>query len=207
MTPTILTAALLQELDRALERIDAPITGLWRPGLTDAEMDALTEPIGIQLPAEARTWWAWHDGVTYDPQTRLAATLGDGWEVPPLSDAVEDAIRARDLSAQIAAKSPPGEFDEWRDSWITFVGVEPPERLACECAPREGEAAPVVHYDPMFNLTPSNYKAASMGDVVTVWLQAIDDGTWHIDPDTGRFAWMDPVALAKAKGEDIAALL
>lgn len=33
-----------------------------RPGLTDAEMDAVVAPIGYRLDEEQRAWWGWADG-------------------------------------------------------------------------------------------------------------------------------------------------
>jgi hypothetical protein len=46
-----------------------------------------------------------------------------------------------------------------------------------------------------------------MGELVHVWLDAIEDGTWHIDPATGDFAVLDPIELLNAKGSAIADLL
>jgi hypothetical protein len=37
--------------------------------------------------------------------------------------------------------------------------------------------------------------------------EAVEDGTWHIDPNTGDFAVLDPTELLHAKGPDVADLL
>jgi hypothetical protein len=57
------------------------------------------------------------------------------------------------------------------------------------------------------NDDPHLPKARSMGEVVHVWLEALDDGTWHIDPAIGDFALLDPEELVKVKGPDIGDLL
>jgi hypothetical protein len=207
MAPVKLTPELLAALDQALEGVGAPVDRYWRPGLNEAEMDALTEPIGITLTAEARLWWSWHDGVDDDLRQRPRRTLGDGWQPPSLADAVADAQRNRQHADRWAQSHPDEDYDDWRPSWIAFCGVEGPERLACDCADPTADPTPIVHFDPEFTATPSDYIARSMGDVVTVWLAALADGTWHVDPTTGLFALIDQVTLARAKGETVAALL
>lgn len=62
----MLSKELLEDPAARWRRQDMPIAGSLRPGLSDAEMDPLTEPLGIRLPREARTWWGWHDGAWTD---------------------------------------------------------------------------------------------------------------------------------------------
>ena len=47
------------------------------PGLTDAQIDELLHPAGVDLPEEARVWWRWHDA----RRRRCAAELV--WSGPP----------------------------------------------------------------------------------------------------------------------------
>ena len=69
------------------------------PGLSDAEMDALTEPVGIILPEEARVWWGWHDGtdpLKIDPiRGEQFAMLAPGRIFLPLGQAVKECQTSR----------------------------------------------------------------------------------------------------------------
>jgi hypothetical protein len=62
----LLTEHLLEELAERWRALRAPIADSLRPGLSDAEMDALVSPLGLRLPHEARVWWGWHDGTDSD---------------------------------------------------------------------------------------------------------------------------------------------
>jgi hypothetical protein len=63
---------LLEGFLRALRRIEAPVADNLAPGLSDEEIDALLEPVGITLPEEARVWWRWRNGP--DPAAPFAST-------------------------------------------------------------------------------------------------------------------------------------
>ena len=55
-------------------------------------------------------------------------------------------------------------------------------------------------------MEPLRPKLGSIGELVHAWIEALDDGTWRIDPDTGHFALLAPSEL-EAKGDDIGDLL
>jgi hypothetical protein len=105
---------------------------------------------------------------------------------------------------QTATSIPRGE---WSTSWIALCGNPSPERLACECAVPTGAPSPAIYFDPEGNDEPQRPKASSIGEVIHLWIEALDDGTWHIDPTTGHFALLDPADLLDAKGPDVADLL
>jgi hypothetical protein len=69
MRPRVLDDALLDELGGRWRDLGAPISDALRPGLTDAEIGALTAPLGLVLPEEARRWWRWHDGASAQPES------------------------------------------------------------------------------------------------------------------------------------------
>jgi hypothetical protein len=71
-----LDTELLAEFEAVLGELRVPITRVWRPGLDDASIDALLEPLGIQLPEEARRWWRWRNGV-------VPGTRGPDWDLTP----------------------------------------------------------------------------------------------------------------------------
>jgi hypothetical protein len=133
----LLTVDLLAQLDQRLEEIRAPVTRVWRPGLDDEQMDALTAEIGLSLSTEARAWWAWHDGIERNISVPLPG-VGPGWEPLSLSEAVQDAMRKRLMAADWARDFPDEPRGAWPDSWIAFCGTPSPERLACDCAVSAG---------------------------------------------------------------------
>jgi hypothetical protein len=205
-SPRLLTADLLAELEHRLRDLDAPVTRIWRRGLSDDQMDELTEPIGLTLSTEARAWWNWHDGVERGV-IRPQPGIGDGWEPLQLAEAVRDVIAKREVVAKLVSLGHDDPRSRWSKSWIGLCGNPSPERLACECAVPAGAPSPAIYFDPEGNDDPHLPKAASIGEVVHVWLEALDDGTWHIDPATGDFALLDPIELLHAKGPDVADLL
>jgi hypothetical protein len=97
----LLTEGLLEQLAARWRTHGLLIVESLRPGLSDAEMDELTEPLGIVLPREARTWWRWHDGASTEGGG--SCNLGPLRLYSPLSDAVridcgvgfEEAVPAR----------------------------------------------------------------------------------------------------------------
>jgi hypothetical protein len=204
--PRLLTADLLEQFDQRLRDLDAPVARIWRPGLSDDEMDELTKPIGLTLSTEARAWWSWHDGVERGV-IRPQPAIGTGWVPLPLSEAVRQATVYRGISpAEADADGYIDRRGEWSTSWIALCGNPSPERLACECAVPAGAPSPAIYFDPEGEDEPQRPKAPSIGEVIHIWFDALDDGTWHIDPATGDFALVD-VEVLLAKGPDIADLL
>jgi hypothetical protein len=202
-----LTIELLVQLDLKLEAIGAPVAALWRPGLNDRQVDALTAEIGISLSTEARTWWAWHDGVDLDAAPPSSLGLGRGWAPYPLAVAVEDVKLKRQLSVAAANENAGFHNSDWPDSWVTLCGDVSYPRIVCDCAVPDGTPSTVHYFDPAGNMEPARPHLPSIGELVHIWLEALEDGTWRIDPATGSFALLDPTELMKAKGRDIADLL
>jgi hypothetical protein len=91
VTNELLDAGLLAQLEDCWRACGAPVADALRPGLTDDEMDALTAPLGIRLPAEARRWWGWHDGANAKPGYE-APLLGPQRPLYPLARAVQKCL-------------------------------------------------------------------------------------------------------------------
>jgi len=73
--PTLLTTDLLDRFEARLRGAGAPIVDAWAPGLTDAQIDELVRPLGIDLPKEARVWWRWHNGVDREASRRFSSLI------------------------------------------------------------------------------------------------------------------------------------
>jgi hypothetical protein len=113
-TPPMLTVDQLTQLKLRWERLGlVGVLDHLRPGLTDAEMDALTEPLGIVLPEEARVWSGWHDGTDplgIDPiRGEEFAMLAPGRIFLSLGDAVKECQILRGL-----LREGYGSNDFWR---------------------------------------------------------------------------------------------
>jgi len=82
-----LSPDMLEAFDERLRRAGARLADRWRPGLSDAQIDELLLPAGIDLPEEARVWWRWHDGQQVAADGTVL-TLG-GRQFPSLESSVE----------------------------------------------------------------------------------------------------------------------
>src|ERR1700754_380651 len=60
--PRLLDDVLLGELEAEWRAQGVDYLDAFRPGLDDAEIDRATEPLGFELPEEARRWYRWRDG-------------------------------------------------------------------------------------------------------------------------------------------------
>ncbi|WP_432545948.1 SMI1/KNR4 family protein [Kineococcus sp. SYSU DK004] len=98
--------ALLDRLRAQWTRVGADIAGRLRPGVGDAELDAVEERTGLRVPAGARAWWRRVDGVEA-VRTRYRSsspTVGPGGWVPlRLADALE-----RSAGTGVGPGTPPG---------------------------------------------------------------------------------------------------
>jgi hypothetical protein len=84
----MLDIGLCEQLELRWISQGALLAGRLRPGLTEIQMDALTEPLGLRLPVEAQLWWGWHDGAA-DGGYAISRELGPGRQFLSLSAAVE----------------------------------------------------------------------------------------------------------------------
>ncbi len=83
-------AGLLPRFEKHWRQQGAPIVERLRPGLTDADIDALMKPTGMRLSAEVHQLYRWHDGAEPHPELwdsgRLFA-IGI-WTFRPLAELV-----------------------------------------------------------------------------------------------------------------------
>jgi len=87
------------------------------PGLTETAMDTITAPLGLRLPPELRTWFAWHDGAQRYPWTPANGL----W---PLAYAVTETRTMREVALSVREDPDVPEDDEWQDSWFAFTGAD-----------------------------------------------------------------------------------
>ena len=172
----MLTIDLLEALADRWRLLGAPIIENLRPGLSDAEIDALTHPLGITLPGEARTWWSWHDGVGSDagrPEHKIGGLM---MELIPLAEAVRDYQDGRALLVDAGGE---GALEDWPTSWFPITAQGHGDVVVCQCGVPRNAATPihVFHWDQ-----PDPRPAAnSFGELIALWIEAIDSGRWVYD--------------------------
>jgi hypothetical protein len=60
--PPALDRALISEYEDRLRAQGVPLAA-WPPSaLPPSVQEEIVREIGLELPAEAREWWSWHDG-------------------------------------------------------------------------------------------------------------------------------------------------
>lgn len=153
----------------------APLVDLLQPGLTEAEMDDRTRPLGVTLPDEARLWWGWHDGVAVehygnDPQREIAVkAAGSGGYPPDWGD--------------------PDYW--WHPQWFPITESISGSTVACDCSVRPGEPTPIRAVSWGTKEDSDVPVARSFGEMVEWWLEAFDTGAWRYDrtQQTWVYSW------------------
>jgi cell wall assembly regulator SMI1 len=180
--PRLLDDALLDELEGRWRELGAPIAKALRPGLSDEQMDVLTAPFGVRLPREARRWWAWHDGATAAPG-REPELIGPGISFLPLVDAVtrREMIKGV-LRDAVGEQIGPG----WKQTWLPLNSSKYSVVIDCQVAFED--PVPVYSFSFEFGATREP-GCRSIGELVTIWIGAIDRGAWSFNRAEGRWEY------------------
>jgi len=159
-TPRLLDSDLLAQFESALRAEGIDVDGL-SPGLTDAEIDQIVEPWGLQLPDEVRAWWRWHNG---GPPRKLLYLLPRRVMLD-LPQAIE--LHVHDVrSGRSEYADPKGGVQPVDWSPAVFV----------PCGESGHVPAPVyVVHDPA---APSQLALPSFGELVLTWLDLIQRGAY-----------------------------
>jgi hypothetical protein len=174
-TPRMLTVDQLVQLKRRWEKLGlVGVLDHLRPGLTDAEMDALTEPLGIVLPDEARVWWGWHDGTDplgIDPiRGEQFAMLAPGRIFLPLGH----AVRHCQMLLEALWEGREESHDLWRQ-WLPLNTLEDPTMLDCAAD------APARVFRLEFQFRDRRLGLPTLGALVDAYIEAFDVGAWWLE--------------------------
>jgi hypothetical protein len=170
----MLEPRVLDELDARLRALGAPICGAWAPGCSDAHIDALLQPLGIDLPEEARVWWRWHNGTRSDkPMTHREVFARIPLTIEQAAEAYEDE---RDAMHQLFGLT--GLLAPLSEKPLIFFGGAGPALQPVPIYVQNDIDAPAV-------VLPS------IGALVEAWIELLesgawepgDDGAWHKHPE------------------------
>lgn len=185
-----LTEAALAQLAAQWRRHDAPIARRLAPGLSDAEMDALSEPLGLRVPPEARTWWRWHNGA----DNAFIVTSG-GKAFASLERCVSRAAQMREIARDVARQynlsgKAAGETarEVWDSDWLPLSEDGAGSMLVIDAAvdnsPRE--LCP-VWYRAIDDGSDGSLIAPSIGALVYQWTVVLEVGKGSYNPDVDRW--------------------
>jgi len=87
------TREMLDGLGQRWRAHELPAAQRLRPGLGRDQAAAMVAAIDLALPAEAQTWWEWHDGLDREGAegARDVEVAGNGFGPLSLSEGVEMA--------------------------------------------------------------------------------------------------------------------
>ena len=180
----LLGRRLVEELGARWRAVHAPVVDRLRPGLADAELDALMEPLGLRLPMEARVWWGWHDGVEAT-SVRLSREreIMPALEFHPLAEAVDRCWTWRRISRGWHDDAPGEQPDPWwDDAWFPITDAGQAGIVACDCSVAAGEPTPIRCVLPPEPGSPTAEPVfASLGELVQGMIDAFDAGAWRYE--------------------------
>lgn len=169
-----LTPKLLDRLFATLDKAGFPGGDLRYPGLSDDEMDELIEPLGLVLTDEARVWWRKHNGAD------SRAEIGPYISLRPLAEAVIEAQRNRQLNERFHAEA---GITTWNDALLplTYSDIS----YCCACFPQRARVSPVWISDPKNDEDLLAPTLSSMGELIEIWITALEEGIWVYLPEKG----------------------
>jgi cell wall assembly regulator SMI1 len=173
--PVILDGDLLAELEARWQRLGVALLEGLQPGVPVQDMDALAAPLGLRLPPEARTWWAWHDGVRRGVPPRMN---GAGWSFLTLESALAETAFRRELAESVA-----GEHAQqlWATSWLVLSTNMHGAAIVIDAVDDNAPASPVRYIETEDSRSSVEPATRSMGEMVSWWLDAIDSGAHSYD--------------------------
>lgn len=170
--PQLLTNELVERFGERLAMLGAPAATAAEPGLPPDEAQTLVAPLNISLPLEARNWWGWRNGVS--PASGRAAMMLSRWEWLSLADAVAECKVLRAMAREV--EELPYE-QIWADGWLPVCREK--GSVVLDTAVRDDGPCPVRIWWPDAPDAPP--VLPSMGELVLLWIEAIDSGVWSYD--------------------------
>lgn len=187
--PPRLTVELLERLATHWRKQDAPIVRRLAPGLSDAEIDALTEPLHLRVPSEARVWWKWHNGAHDD-----FIAMSGGKAFSSLERCVSTATEMRDIAREVprpyglsAEEADTMARSVWNWDWLPFSTDGVGGMLVVEAAVDEEHSVSPVLYRANDDGVNAQIVAPTIGGLVQRWIEALEAGAATYDHEQERW--------------------
>ena len=177
-----LTPELLDRLESVWRAQGAPLTRHLQPGLSGAEIDALTAQVALRVPPEGRLWWGTHNGAVGDDDQML----GTGWRHTSLAEAVQATVMERDRYWVDYGFGEP----YWPRSWLVFsIDRDGRGVLALDCADPLAALTPVYQQEGTEARPDKPPGAPSLGTAVEWWIEALESGAAAYDSASGAWTY------------------
>lgn len=170
--PAYLDTDLLARFESALRSAGAAVTGVWAPGLSDAEIDAAVASTGLTVPEEARRWWRWHDGTRPEAGPAAQELMPDR-PLFDLATALEQFRAARATTQEVYG----------REGLLMPVGDQP--WLFFDCSGDRDAPVPVLVGGHGQDIRPA---LPSIGALVEAWTELIETRVFTTDAE-GHWEW------------------
>lgn len=155
-------------------------------------MAAAGERVGLQLPAEARAWFAWHNGIRFpEPHEQPAGDITNGvtkHELLSLDRAVKECVSLRKLDEDLSKDVGIDSGHKWARWWFPLAVQSNGDVLAIECNVPPGFTTPVRAWDT--EACGKDIAAGSLADVVETWVMMLDENLVFWDRERERW-WQD----------------
>lgn len=177
---------LLDELERRWRDNRIPLVGWLRPGLTDAQMRELLDPLGIEMPEEGRIWWGRHDGPP-DANT-LTAAISPWAQYLSLDLAVSEYLQYRETLRRLGRALEEDVDRTWHPGWLPLATTRGRPIIAIDCAVPAGAPSPVYVVAWGDDENSDKPKAPSLAQAVVWWIRGWDERWWWFDHEKNQWA-------------------
>ena len=175
--PRMLDDGLLNDLEQRWRDHSPTLLPRLQHGISDAEIDRVAKPLGYAIPEEVRRWYRWHNGSS-NQAVILYRTFGT------LAD---DVTRTVELEQ---------DDEAWPKGWMRVMDERP--FIVFDCRDADDDHVPVWHFDYSFDHDhPTRPVFASIGDMVTFWIELIDAGHLYWDADNWHIRDTVPEAISE----------
>lgn len=167
---------LLEDLLAQWVRLGAPVVRALRPGLTDAELDAVSSELDLELPNELRELWSWHDGCDRGGNGNIGP---GGYQFLSSSDAIEAYRLNRRIHGEDPGDLPSDPY--WRRSWVPFM-TQDAQRLYIDCDRTTTTRTSPVR---LVSWEWENFDvdiAPSLASAVSMWIWLLESDYYAWDP-------------------------
>jgi len=187
----MLSEQLLDRLSATWRAHGVPIEDALAPGRAVESFTSDDGRLHVDLPAELRMWWAWHDG-GIEGRRPVSSWMMGPVLIPMSSTKSREWWQTMMREATAAAAeapegSPLADLEYWwRETWVPLFNPGAGYLAAdCELGPARG--TPIRRIEWGVDDGPPAPAVDSLGQMVEWWIEMIELGIWTWDKD--RSSW------------------